>query len=227
MYDSGSDAPKASLSNPGVAVFRAPTAPEAPPPSTETHPVLEMSIWTVHAADDELLSVVIYRNEEPITRLEVLSPANKPGGSHHTTYLTKRDEGLHAGLKLVEIDYLHQVRPLDPRVPSYPDHHPHALPYHIAVSDPDPTLREGRTQIYGTGVVEPLPAINIPLRNQDRVQVNIGMIYNRIFEATRRYGEILVDYSQVPVNFEAYTEADQAAIRAHMTQIAANRSSNI
>jgi hypothetical protein len=30
-----------------------------------------------------------------------------------------------------------------------------------------------------------------------------------------------VDYAQEPINFAAYSEADQQAIRAHMAQIAA------
>src|SRR5687768_7627724 len=43
-------------------------------------------------------AVVISRDDQPVTRLELLSPASKYPGLHHEPYLKKREERLLAGL---------------------------------------------------------------------------------------------------------------------------------
>src|SRR5690606_31840147 len=112
---------------------------------------------------EELNSIMIYhaKGGKPITRIELLSPANKPQGSHYGTYLVKRDETLRAGLRLIEMDYLHETRPILPGIPSYADGEQDAFPYHIIVSDPRPTFHEGKVNVYSFGVMDALPVIDI------------------------------------------------------------------
>ena len=76
--------------------------------------------------EETLTGLVIYQAGEgsvlgrPITRIELLSPANKPPGSHHEQYMVKRLETLKSGLRLVELDYLHESHPVIQALPSYP-----------------------------------------------------------------------------------------------------------
>lgn len=52
--------------------------------------------------------------------IELLSPANKPGGSHYAQYMERRKgHALASGCTLVEIDYLHQQAPIMPWLPHY------------------------------------------------------------------------------------------------------------
>lgn len=175
--------------------------------------------------EDELQGVVIYRPDpdntrgKPITRFELLSPANKPGGSYYLQYLRKRQNTLIAGLRLVEIDLLHETRPLLRRIPDYTAREAQAYPYTILVSDPRPDIHAGQTRVYGFGLDAVLPAIVVPLEDKDTVVVDFSQIYNQTFE-NRRAFELLVDYTREPERFETYSEADQAFIREKMKEIA-------
>ncbi len=178
-----------------------------------------------HFDDDEnfLMAVIIYRIEgknflnTPVTRFELLSPANKPGGAHHAQYLRNRQETLLVGLRLVEIDWLHESRPVITAIPSYPDGEDSSYPYSIIVSDPRPTLDEGTTLVYGFSVEQPAPTINIPLDGEDFVTLDFGRVYNQTIE--RRNFFSLIDYTQEPAHFRAYQEKDRAYIRQHMAEI--------
>ena len=96
---------------------------------------------SIYDADDEdtPVAVLIYAGSKPVTRIEMLSPANKPGGSHFRDYATARDRALDAGLRLVEIDLLHERPPITTEIPSYRLGEADAYPYSILVSDPRPT----------------------------------------------------------------------------------------
>jgi hypothetical protein len=168
--------------------------------------------------EDTLSGLVIYRDKQPVTRIELLSPANKPGGSHYPLYMDRRLETLVAGLRLVEIDYLHERRPISRDIASYRDRSPGAYPYHILVSDPRPSLEAGQTHIFHRGVLETLPVFSVPLEGQEQVMLDLGAVYNHTL--SRRSIAEDIDYAQEPANMSAYTGADQAAIRAHMAQIA-------
>lgn len=176
--------------------------------------------------DDELTNkaVIIYHFESaempgrPVTRLELLSPANKPGGSHHVTYLARRRETLASGLRLVEVDWLHETPPVVRAIPSYPEHASGAYPYWLIISDPRPSVTAGQMAIYGTGVHQPLPTIDLPLEGQDTLAVHFEQIYQRIFESRRLFG-MVADYRQPPVRFETYAPSDQAIIQQRMAEI--------
>jgi hypothetical protein len=123
--------------------------------------------------------------------------------------------GAHYGLRLVEIDYLHERRP----APSYLDGIKDALPYSVLVSDPRPTFSEGAAPVYNFGVQQPLPVISIPLEGRDSVGLDLGMIYNQTYE--KRAFRSRVDYGQLPLNFNRYSPPDQEYIRRRMAEIAA------
>ncbi|MDX1993233.1 MAG: DUF4058 family protein [bacterium] len=197
--------------------------------SQASTPTLTLPVIDVMAEPEYINSLVIYRVEagtlpgEPITRIELLSPANKPPGSHYKDYRAKRLKTIGSGMRLVEIDYLHERRPVDPRIPSYISRHPDSRPYNIVISDPHPSLSEGVAGVYGFGVMESLPRIAIPLDRKDRVTLDFSAIYNRTFSSARLFWQILVDYEKDPVNVEAYHEADRVKIREQMAKIAAEQ----
>jgi hypothetical protein len=178
-------------------------------------PVLE-------AEEEEIItSLIIYSaNGTPVTRIELLSPANKPPGSHADTYRDKRRDTLRAGLRLVEIDYLHSRAPADERLPSYTDGDPGSTPYAILISDPRPSLSEGMMRVYGFGVLDPLPVIDIPLDGSDTVRLDFGSLYQETFSSRQLFYEIRTDYSREPVAIDSFHPDDQERIRAYMARIA-------
>jgi len=155
-----------------------------------------------------------------VTRIELLSPANKPPGSYYRQYLAKRDETLLAGINLVEIDYLHERRSPLAILPDYTRQEPHAYPYHILVSRPYPSLADGQTAIYGFRVDDPIPAIAIPLAGEDSVTLDLNAVYNHTFSSNLTYGLRIVDYEQPPPGFETYDAEDQQHIRSRMAAVA-------
>jgi len=197
------------------------------------NPTLTLPLIDTIDEEEELSAVVIYHAERgnrrgrPVTRIELLSPANKLGGSHYASYLTKRKETLYSGLRLIEIDYLHEKYPLLARIPSYPDRDTLAFPYAVIVSDPRPSVEDGITSVFNFGVLDNIPVIDIPLEGADFVTLDFGIVYNRTMESSKMFRRILVDYEQEPVNFAAYHEADQLKIREQMTKIAAEYKLNL
>jgi hypothetical protein len=179
--------------------------------------------------DDEayLEAVVIYHvasDDEigrPVTRIELISPANKPPASGYVQYRDKRNQGLQTGIPLVEIDLLHQSRPIVKKLPSYRDRARDAQPYVVVISDPRPSIYEGYTQLVPFGVLDAFPKLDIPLRAQDVLgQFDWGAAYNTTYENTRFYHRML-DYSLPPRNFDAYTADDQHRILNHIQVISA------
>lgn len=185
-------------------------------------PFLTVHVEETFLGDDYLSGVMIYRVVEgevpgkPVTRVELLSPGNKPGGGHYRTYLGKRHETLQTGLCMVEIDYLHETPPISHLVPAYPASG--AYPYIIIVDDLRPSIADGMTRFYGVGVDQVLPRISVPLADDDTVLVDFGTVYQQTFES-RRLFKMVVDYTQEPVNMDRYSEKDQQFIRARMREI--------
>lgn len=182
-------------------------------------PTLTLPLVEVVEELDEVTALVIYRGEKPITRIEVLSPANKVPGSHAALYVVKRAETLHSGLHVVEIDYLHERRPTVEALASYASGAAEAYPYHIIVFDAQPSFDEGQTYFYGFNVFSPLPLVKIPLMGDEAVEFDFGEVYSLTFSERPFYST--VDYALEPINFAAYSESDQQAIRSHMAKIAA------
>jgi hypothetical protein len=189
-------------------------------------PFVTVSALETLSEEDELQSVVIYRVEEegklvPVTRIELLSPSNKPPYGEFRQYLNKRDETIRSEINLVEIDYLHQTPSPLWIIPDYTRNYPDSYPYTIAVTDVRESLQQGLTYVYVTNADQLLPTITVPLLNADAVGLNLGSVYDQTFRENRFYGEIAVDYEALPMNFDSYSEDDQARIRAVMERVKA------
>lgn len=188
--------------------------------ATLTQPVSE----TLTVTDEMFYAgLVIYEQQDdqafgrPVTRVEVLSPTNKPPGDGFLQYVQKRYSALKSGLRLVEIDYLHETASPIKGIPRYPDQ-PDSFPYSITVSDPVPSLQEGRSETHEFAVDQPVPSIAIPLAGDERLMIEFGAVYNRTFHKLRAYS-YLVDYEQLPQHFDRYSPADQERIKQRMEAV--------
>jgi hypothetical protein len=165
----------------------------------------------IHVAEDNSLG-------RPVTRIELLSPTNKPPGEGYRQYREKRNATLRSGVSLIEIDYLHQTQSPIWSLPSYPDREAGAQPYNITVNDPRPSLDKGLSKTYAFGVDDPIPIIEIPLAGNDHLVFDLMVVYNETFERTRFY-QAVVDYEQPPLALDTYSPVDQERIEARMRMI--------
>ncbi len=214
-----------SRTQPDIAIYRTDnSSPSVAPVLEATLPIATITLAETFPDEDALNSVMIYemigKTFKPVTRLELLSPANKPYGSHHSQYMQKRKETLASGLNLIEIDYLHESPPLIPLLPNYRKGEKGAFPYVILVNNPHPSLQEGSTMIFGWRVDDPLPVIDIPLANDDSARLNFGVAYSFTIERTRFY-QMIANYDQDPPHLDRYTADDQQRLQALLQHIRA------
>lgn len=223
----GADETHSSSLYPDVSIFRQSISPTPSSAVFETTaPTMTLPLREVLLEDEEedVNAVVIYNYErgqipgKPVTRIELLSPANKPRGSDYNGYSIRRRAALKAGISLVEIDFLHKQRPILSGLPSYPDRQEGASPYLILVTDLHPDYENGLVDFYEFGVDAPLPKIRIPLQLEDQTVLDLGSVYNTVFETTRVF-RMVVDYAADPVDFKTYTSEDQNKIRTLVKQI--------
>jgi hypothetical protein len=152
------------------------------------------------------------------------SPSNKPGGQDAAYYQDKRHKLLQSGLVFVELDYLHESPPTFDRIPRYGGRdrtyppEPGSNPYRIVVLDPRPGLIEGQAYPGQFGVDEPMPTMKVPLNADDVLTFDFDAPYQRTYEELL-YGLELVDYSQLPLNFDRYSPEDRARIAARMLAV--------
>jgi hypothetical protein len=186
----------------------------------------EQSLQRETIADEEdfLKGLAIYRmegdapTEIPVTRIELISPSNKAPHAYYRQYLSNRLDTLKAGVALIEIDYIHQRRPLLPNFPSYAQGDPHSFPYMVLSSNPRSPEGSGSFQCYGIGVLDPLPRMTIPLLDNEPIVLDLGAVYRRTYESRRRYA-LRVDYGVDPVDVERYTSNDRAKIQTFLAQV--------
>lgn len=177
------------------------------PPGYEVGLTKSLQIAEYHPTpeDEELVAVMISQivteqRRELVTRIELLSPTNKPPGDGFLQYREKRIATLEEGTPLVEIDYLHETPPPIRRIPSYADKQPNAHPYWIAVTDPRPSLELGETRVYGFDVDEPIPTVDLPLAGSDKLTFDFDAPYQQTF-ASLSYFRNRADYEHEPPNF--------------------------
>jgi hypothetical protein len=172
------------------------------------------------------LAVLVYRTSAGqatgvlVTRIEVLFPANKPPGSDYRHYRTQRRKVMQAGVNLVEIDLLHEQRPVVSSFPSYADGESD-YPYLIATTSPDGSMQGGQTQLYGIRVLDCLPRVALPLTNEDQVVVDFAEVYAATFQRFHRLAQMVIDYAQEPSNFDRYHPEDRERIRTLLATIRA------
>lgn len=217
---------KISRRVPDIAIFQNQLAPQSAQPGAAAVAVTTPTWEGVIDEDIEpevwMRALVIRRLDggptklgTVVTRIEVLSPANKPGSAHYPTYQANRIETFKAHTPLIEIDLLHEQEPVISRAPRYPEH-PNGRPFYIAVSDPRPSIAAGKARVYGFSVGQKLPKIAIPLADDETLPFDFDEPYQQTVQARRwqRY----VDYAQEPLNFGLYRADDQAAIRSVIAQ---------
>jgi hypothetical protein len=218
-----------SPSVPDLLIFRRDSNSEPGEFAAGASPSPTLTMPLIERAEEEMYigSLVIYRLQagglpgRPVTRIEVLSPANKAPGSHHDQYMAKRLDALRSGLCLIEVDYLHERRPIDRRIPSYADGEAEAPPYAILVSDPRPSLVAGTMRVFGFGVLDALPRVPVPLEGDTIVELDFNVAYRETINGSRLFRDLLADPSREPANFGAYHEGDRAQIRAFMRTLTA------
>lgn len=205
---------------PDLAIFGTPSGAGRAAPLTTASPTWEAAL----EEGPELVPLRAVRVREIengalgrlVASFEVLSPSNKPDGAHGAQYRDKRAAFIALGIPLIEIDLLHEGRPIIPALPVYPGE-AGAYPFTILVSDPRPDQRRARA--YGAAVDERLPRLALPLFDPDAVEIDFDAIYQRVF-LDFRYA-MFCDYAREPDRFSTYSAGDQAVIRARVAELAA------
>jgi hypothetical protein len=201
---------------PDVSVLRHREAVGQPASSLAIAPTWEANIADVLEPVKQPSAAVIYelmpqgKLGRVVTRMELLSPSNKPRGSHYETYAVRRVEAVDSDVPLVEIDYLHESPSVVTKLPLYPSH-PDAYPYSIVVTDPRPNWAIGKVRAYGFGLGEPVKTFPLPLADSESLDFDLNVVYQRTFRAGR--WNDLLDYRVEPERFDTYSPADQQYIR--------------
>lgn len=176
---------------------------------------------TIPPLEDVFAAVIYYQHKDeastsmgiPVTRIEVLSLANKVGGSYYRNYVINRHEALESGLPLVEIDYLHETTSPILGMPFYPQD-TDSYPYSITLSDPRRSQNDEQVRSFGFRVDDPIPTLLIPLADEENIAVDFDAVYRETFEKGRRGNQ--VDYTLPPENLDSYAPIDQQRIIARM-----------
>ncbi|MBC7871919.1 MAG: DUF4058 family protein [Chitinophagaceae bacterium] len=151
-----------------------------------------------------------------VSRIELLSPSNKPSGSKYQTYVDKRTEAIQSEIPLIEIDYLHEQPPILSELPRYLKI-TGAYPYGIIVTDSRPDWYAGSVKVYGFSVAAPIAQFLLPLAAEESLIFDLNPVYQKTF-VEGRWGDML-DYTDEPERFDTYSAEDQAKIRAVMATI--------
>jgi len=150
--------------------------------------------------------------------IEVLSPSNKPGGAAARDYLNKRLTLVAAEIPLIEIDLLHKQLPVIEGIPIYRPGRGQAAdakPYSIAVTDPRPDVQfGGYTEVFSFAVDKPFPVVPVPLLSELSHPFDFGVPFNQTFALPVHYR--VVDYEQLPEDFETYQTPDRIAVQNRM-----------
>ena len=184
---------------------------------------------TLDLTEDFVKAIVIRQVNEGVrsgvvvTRIELLSPSNKPGHTGYDAYRRNRNEALYSHIPLIEIDYLHETPPPMLNYPVYPDDDG-SHPYHIFVNDPRPAVNIGHLWAYGFNVDQPFPIVEIPLAGQETLSFDLGEVYQHTF-GRGRWGQ-MVDYEQSPDRLHTYSGEDRARITVLMQQMQEENATN-
>jgi hypothetical protein len=214
-------------------LFRA-WKPYAPPGDMGLPAELVLSLPEAASSVEELTqyrAIALYSYDvakpdrgEPVAWLELLSPSNKPGGQDAAYYRNKRWKLLHSGIVFIELDYLHESPPTFDGIASYaPIGEPPARavgshPYRIVVADPRPVFDDGKVYPHEFEVDREIPHVSIPLSAGDVLKFDFNEPYKKTY-AEMLYGLEWVDYSQLPLHFDRYSQDDQVRILARMLAV--------
>lgn len=151
-----------------------------------------------------VVEVVDRENQELVTSIEVLSPANKRGKGY-SDYLEKRDRILQSRVHLIEIDWLRHGRRI-PMIDPLPD-----APYFVFLGrvETRPII-----DVWPIQITSRLPTVPVPLLAGDEdVLLDLQAVFTAVYDILD-YGSIL-DYTRAP---EIGLEGDTAVIAATLLQ---------
>jgi Tfp pilus assembly protein PilZ len=192
--------------------------------ATASAPTMTIPFMDAYQSAEEFLRAVAIVDIEdkrehstPVAWIEIISPTNKPPGAGYAAYATKRADALAGGIVFVEVDLLHESRPVQPRLFAYPQK-AGSTPYYVTLTDPRRPFQINHVEIYEFRVDEPFPRVRIPLLDDDSVIVDFGRIYQQSFSSLRAFWEV-IDYESEPVHMERYSLDDQTRIRGVMAML--------
>lgn len=140
-------------------------------------------------------------NQEVVTIIEVLSPANKRGEGR-ARYQQKRSRILESQSNLVEVDLLHRGKPMPTFRGDVASH------YRILVSS---VQRRPQALSYPFNLAQPLPKVPLPLREGDlEPMIDFQALLEQVYE--RSGYEFSIDYSLPPE--PGWGKAEMAWIKA-------------
>ena len=208
---------------PDVTIFRqGADKGSTPTPTVASPPTWEAPLAAVIEPLKRPVAVVIRKRDydvalgRVVARIELLSASNKPGASDASAYEDRRIESIESEIPLIEIDYLHEARPVIGDIPDYPTD-PAAYPYMVVVSNPRPSWDEGKVAAYGFRVDEPVATIPLPLATGEELAFDFDRVYQYTFQSRRYYN--LLDYTHPPARFYTYSIEDQAKILERMNEL--------
>lgn len=148
------------------------------------------------------------RSGRPVTRIELLSPSNKPGSGGSAIFLKNYITALKSGTSVIILDYLHETPSPLTMIPRYPDEAgSHA--YNVSVADARTEAKD--TRIYGFDVDSPIPALTIPLADEDNLKdFNFNAVYQYTYERGPWSG--IVEREGKIERWYSYNRADQDRI---------------
>ena len=204
---------------PDISIYSTQAAPVQQGGVAVAEAVAEISLSeTLYMAEEFQMSAIVIRDvsDDPeyghiVTRIELLSPSNKPGDSGYEAYNKGRNEALYSHIPLIEIDYLHET--------ALPLNYRRARAYYVVISDPRPDIASGKAKLHGFGVDVPFPVVKIPLAGSETLSFDFGTVYQQTFERGR-WGR-MIDYTSPPLRFETYSKEDQERIEAVMKRVTA------
>jgi hypothetical protein len=159
-----------------------------------------------------VVEVVDRENQELVTSIEVLSPANKRGKGY-SDYLDKRERILQSQVHLIEIDWLRYGRRI-PMIDSLPD----AL-YYVFLSR---VKTRPIIDVWPIQLTSRLPTVPVPLLPGDEdVLMDLQMVFTTVYD-TLDYGSVL-NYTRPP---EIALGGETAVIATTLLQQAGFRTIN-
>ena len=152
--------------------------------SVATLEVVEVEVDTsMIELRDTFAEVLRLPEREVVTAIEVLSPANKAGGSRRE-YHFKRNQVRGQGASVLEIDLLLAGRRLEPERAMTPPGEGYC-----AVLIRDGVLR--RAYVYNWPAADPLPTLPVPLREPDAdVGLDLRPLVDQVYDRGR-YADLL------------------------------------
>lgn len=203
---------------PDIGIYRQQSATPSQMASSADAPTLVLPLTDTEPTLDDLpMAVVIYATgadgDQPITRIELLSPANKPPASGAAAYRARRRETLRADIALVEIDYLHHTPPVQAILPAYCEGEMGAFPYWVVVSRP----HTAETLLFGIAVDAALPVLPVPLAGAASCPFDLHGVYARTLASSRAFIRFAAQPGDPP-DIVSYTPDDQRMIRSRRLQ---------